>query len=349
MKIRKVAIIHPYSRTSYQVAFFCASGFSALGVETKLFCFQPYRYSDNLSRKLLGPVEYRLAEAGLLSGVSRSAPDLVLVVKGDQLSAGTVAELRKLCSVPVVNWWPDDPGLISVSSRLSPAYDLFFTNDPDSVPVHENAGCRRAEYLTFACEPAVHRRLELTADDRVKYGSDLVFVGLLTPRRLALLGTLSGLDLRIWSRPFSHEYSAETGSVVRRPVPQDSPIARRIVGREAWGEELMKIYSASKIVVNIHAHGKSDPNMRVFEATACGAFLLTEERSALNDLFAAGSEVVCFSGEGELRAQAERYLGLEAERERIAAAGRARAYKDHTYSIRMQEMLDRLGFEPPRE
>ncbi|HBB65909.1 MAG: hypothetical protein A2049_03310 [Elusimicrobia bacterium GWA2_62_23] len=349
MTIKKIAIIYPYSRTSSQVAGFCAAGFGRLGVESSAFFFQPYRYSGRISRKLLGPVEYRVAERALLAGVPQSAADLVLVVKGDDLLPATVAELRKACRVPVVNWWLDDPGLINISSKLSPAYDVFFTNDPDSVAIHERAGCRRTEFLTFACDPAVHRRLELTGDDRINYGSDLVFVGLLTPRRVALLESLRGFDLKIWSRPFFHEYSPETGKVLSRPVPQDSPIRGCIVGREAWDEELIKIYSASKIVLNIHAHGKSDPNMRVFEAAACGAFLLTEERRVLKDLFSLGSEIVCFNEGGDLKAKAKSYLERGAEREKIAAAGQARAYKDHTYSVRMREMLFRLGFEVPRQ
>ncbi len=343
MKIEKVLVVYPYSRASAQLGGFAAAALKARGLAASVFCFQPYRYSSRLGRGFLGGLEYRLEERRLFAAVAGSGADLVFVVKGDELLPATVERLRERFRVPVVNWWTDDPCLLNVSTGISPAYDAFFTNDPDSVAAHGRAGCKLPLFLTFACEPALHRQVELTAGERARYGSDLVFVGLLTPKRLEYLEALSAYDIKIWSRKVVREYVPGTGSVTQRPVPETSPVYGRITGEEAWDEELIKIYSASKVVLNIHAHGRSDPNIRVFEATGCGAFLLTEDRRLLGDFFERGRELAAFDGKEQLERLAGQYLRDTEARERIAAAGRRRAYADHTYAARMGEMLDRLA------
>lgn len=342
MNIKKISIICPYSRTSSQLAALCARALEERGLAAEVLCFHPNHYTGRPGLRFLGSGEYWLAERMLLSRLRAAGPDLVLVIKGSELLPDTVKRIRDVCRAPVVNWWTDDPCLLGVSSRISPAYDVFFTNDPDSVPEHIKAGCRRAEFMTFACDPSLHRRVELDAAERARYGSDIVFVGLLTPRRVEFLVPLAGPGLKIWSCPVVQEYLPATDSVRRTPLTPDSPLYACVTGREAWDEELVKIYSASKVVINVHAHGRSDPNIRVFEATGCGAFLLTESRRVLGDLFSVGKELACFSSPGELAETAFRYLEAETERERIAASGQARAYKDHTYYVRMGDMLGRL-------
>ena len=339
MSVKKILIVCSYSRTSSEIASFCERAFGELGLSAGVFFFHPYRYSSRLGRRIFGPLEYRIAKWKLLSGIRGFSPDLVLVVKGDELLPETVAEIRERFRIPVADWWIDDPGFIGVSSGLSPAYDIFFTNDPDSVPVHRSGGCRFARFLTFACSPAAHRAVELTKEEADRYGCDIIFVGLLTPDRVKTLEALKDFKLKIWSLPVVREYLPGTGEVTRKELSPDSPLYPLITGRELWGGELAKAYSAAKIVLNIHSHGKSDPNMRVVETTACGAFLLTEDRSGLKDVFDVGRELVCFRGLEELRERARYYLANESERKSIARQGQARAYRDHTYVHRMKELL----------
>lgn len=339
MSVKKIFIVRSYSRASSETASFCARAFGELGLSARVFSFHPYRFSSHLGRRFFGPFEYSIAKWKLLSGIREFSPDLVLVMKGDELLPGTVADIRARFRVPVADWWIDDPGFIGVSSYLSPAYDLFLTNDPDSVPVHLSGGCRFARFFTFACSPAAHRRVELTKEEADRYGCDIIFVGLLTPGRVRALEALKDFKLRIWSLPVVREYHPGTGEVTRKNLTLDSPLYPLVTGRELWGEELVKAYSAAKIVLNVHAHGKSDPNMRVFEATGCGAFLLTEERSRLKDFFEVGRELVCFRDLAELRERVKYYLANESERKTIARLGQARAYRDHTYVRRMRELL----------
>lgn len=339
MSAKKILIICSYSRTTSEIASFCAQAFKELGLGTDVFFFHPYHYSAWLNRGLFGPLEYRIVKERLFFRIRKFSPDLVLVLKGDELLPGTVTEIRSRFRIPVANWWIDDPGLIAVSSGLSPAYDLFFTNDPDSVGVHAAGGCPFVRLLTFACSPAAHRAVKLTNEDSVKYACDIVFVGLLTPERVKVLEALRDFKLQIWSLPEVRSYLPEQNRVEQKIITADSPLYPMITGRQIWGKELVKAYSAAKIILNIHSHGKSDPNMRVFEATGCGGFLLTENRRDLKDFFDVGRELVCFKDVHEMKELARYYLENESERRAIAGQGQVRAYREHTYIHRMREML----------
>jgi spore maturation protein CgeB/ubiquinone/menaquinone biosynthesis C-methylase UbiE len=104
-----------------------------------------------------------------------------------------------------------------------------------------------------------------------------------------------------------------------------------------WPEEMARVYAQSRIVVN--ACVNRDVNMRVFEAMASGALLITDEADGLEDLFVDGTHLVIYRQDDNLYDLVESYLADETERERIAAAGRALVYEKHTYDLRLNDLL----------
>lgn len=81
-------------------------------------------------------------------------------------------------------------------------------------------------------------------------------------------------------------------------------------------------------------------NCRLFEATGCGGFVLTENRPAVEDFFEAGREVATFNSRPDLLEKVRYYLAHPQEREAIAQAGCSRAHRDHTYEIRLRRLLE---------
>lgn len=75
--------------------------------------------------------------------------------------------------------------------------------------------------------------------------------------------------------------------------------------------------------------GRETANMRLFEATSAGAFLLTERWDNLGDYFEAGREIETFAGEGELLEKAAWYLARPEARRAIADAGMRRCREEH--------------------
>src|SRR5205814_10560386 len=109
--------------------------------------------------------------------------------------------------------------------------------------------------------------------------------------------------------------------------------------------------SASRVVLNLSI--SSDVNMRVFEALACGSLLVTDDLAGhgLERLFTAGQHLVVYEDFEELLEKVNYYLEHEDERERIAATGMREVVANHTYSLRMDVLLDHIKHhqqQPPR-
>jgi hypothetical protein len=84
-------------------------------------------------------------------------------------------------------------------------------------------------------------------------------------------------------------------------------------------------------------------NLRDFEVTVNGGFLLTQHSEELPEMFAVDEEVVTFKNEPELLDKLRFYLDHPASRERIREAGTRRAQKEHTWENRFRQFFAHLG------
>jgi predicted SAM-dependent methyltransferase len=82
-------------------------------------------------------------------------------------------------------------------------------------------------------------------------------------------------------------------------------------------------------------------NMRIFEATGEGVFLLTEHHKNLDNLFEIGKEIETFSNEKELMDKIKYYISHDNERNEIALKGQQRCLADHSLEKRIIE-FDRI-------
>lgn len=91
---------------------------------------------------------------------------------------------------------------------------------------------------------------------------------------------------------------------------------------------------------------ESGLNLRHFEVTAAGGFLLTYWTPDLPKYFEPGKECETFRSETELLTKVRYYLENRAQRDRIAAAGQRRTLREHLYSHRIRDLvklLDQAG------
>ena len=125
-----------------------------------------------------------------------------------------------------------------------------------------------------------------------------------------------------------------------RALPASSPLHRCFRG-EVWGADMYQALRRSKITLNSHIDmaGREAGNMRLFEATGVGAFLLTDFKDNLHTLFAPEHEVAAWRSVDECLAAIDRYLADEGARSAIAKAGQARTMAQHTYRHRVAEIL----------
>ena len=83
--------------------------------------------------------------------------------------------------------------------------------------------------------------------------------------------------------------------------------------------------------------------LREFEVTMAGGFYLTQDCEQLRELFRVGEEIETWNEVDDLHDKIAYYLRHPQERERIAAAGRARTLHEHTWESRFRGLLTALG------
>jgi len=195
----------------------------------------------------------------------------------------------------------------------TPHYDLFFTGVPSYVGKFHDAGVN-AQYLPLAFDDRVWEKVE---NEPKLYG--VTFVGQLTgahSRRQKVVDAVSKVcDLRVWAG-------------------------------EAWGMDMYRILAQSLITINCHID-HAPPyvgNMRMFEATGCGACLVTDNGVNLQELFHV-DEVLNYDSPEEAAATVEHYLNFPKLAGLIAKQGQRRTLAEHTYENRMEKVsgiLERL-------
>ncbi len=214
------------------------------------------------------------------------------------------------------------------AKEYSPIYDLILTSFPHYVQRFRNSGIN-SEYFKIGFEQTILEKLSIS---QKKY--DTVFVGGISDFHSAgtkLLEFLSEKNkLDIWG------YGTEN-------LPTNSSIHKNHHG-SAWGIEMYNILYNSKIVINRHIDTAENNanNMRLYETTGVGTMLITDMKDNLGELFKIGEEIETYSNAEELSEKINYYLTHEDERKKIALAGQKRTLQNHTYKIRMQELVEIL-------
>lgn len=208
--------------------------------------------------------------------------------------------------------------------RYVSGFDLLLTSFPHYVARFRGMGIR-AEYFRLGFEASVLARLTKRSDQH-----GVVFVGGILPvhgeANRTLESVAGALPLDFWG------YGTEN-------LESNSPLLRRYHG-ESWGLKMFDILHNSRIVINRHGIPSKNHanNCRLYEATGVGAFLLTDRRDNLGELFHVGTEVEDYGDARELIDKIRYFMDHEDERARIALAGQARTLRDHTYQVRMREL-----------
>ena len=105
---------------------------------------------------------------------------------------------------------------------------------------------------------------------------------------------------------------------------------------------MYQVLRRSRITLNSHIDlaGREAGNMRLFEATGVGAFLLTDFKDNLETLFAPDREVAVWRSVDECLEVIDHHLCDGTSRAEIAQAGQARTMAQHTYRHRATEILN---------
>ena len=347
----RILLIGPHWDTGRWTEY-CAAGLAANGHQVRTFAYsagldRPVGILGRLRRRLLGPHRFHLER--VLTSMRRDnlralklarqhRPELLLVLKGEVLLPETVDRLRALTHGPLVQWCGDDPSWFPNISAAAHLYDRFFLAEPSYGDDLRGRGVT-AEFMPHAADPAAWQPAAGGEAEEV----DVVFVGdsrhnmghlPANRERVELIETVArmGVNLAVWGRGWE---KLEDDYAVRRCHRGLTLLPASAVAAA---------YRGAKIVLNVHhAQMREGVNMRTFEIAAAGAFQLSDYKSRMEELFDVGTEIAVYWDADELASRVRQYLGDAGGRRAIAEAGRRRVLRDHTYQVRMRELVERTA------
>ena len=280
-----------------------------------------------LARKIgLSPSLDAQAERILLAQIEDFKPDVVLNQDTFHVDPRLMRRIKAIGNPILIG----QVGIAPSRGVDWSVYDLMMSQLAATVDFFRRLGIR-AEVNHLAFEPGILDVLPPTPAADI----DVSFVGTVSPdhrQRIALLEAVAERhDLKLFGNP-------------PRTLPAASSLHRCFQG-EVWGAEMYQALRRSKVTLNSHIDmaGREAGNMRLFEATGVGAYLLTDYKDNLYTLFKPDLEVAIWRSVGDCLAAIDRALGDAEGRAAIAAAGQARTMAQHTYRHRAAEILGFVG------
>ncbi|WP_454626219.1 CgeB family protein [Bradyrhizobium cenepequi] len=275
------------------------------------------------ARKIgLSPKLDAQAESILLAQIEDFRPDLVLNQDTFHIDTALMRRIKGIGKPILV-------GQIGISPTRGEdwsVYNLLISQLAATVNFFRGLGVR-AEVSHLAFEPSVIDALPAAPDIDV----DISFVGTVSAdhqQRIALLEAIAS------------RYNLKLFGNIAPGLPSSSPLHRCFQG-EAWGVDMYQALRRSRITLNSHIDmvGREAGNVRLFEATGVGTFLLTDFKDNLHTLLEPDQEVAVWRSVEDCIAKIDRYLADDAARQEIAAAGQRRTLAAHTYRERTRQIL----------
>ena len=313
----------------------------ATGQTVHVFDFGQQVVRNRMVQRLRGwPVIGRLLEDRALEHLNyqlcdlihQVRPDLLLTNNGTFLLPGTLVSAQQL-GCATANLWGEPLLHFNQWNVMAsiPFYDTIFVFARAMMPYFAHARATRIEYLPLAYDPELHPPVSSHLEEGGEPdAASLVFIGKWSPERERLLEPLCDLDLDLWGDKTWSNYASP-----------DSPVRDHWRGREITGAEYARACAEAKICLNfVEPAAQESANMRTFELTGMGNFMLAPRNQEHQALFVEGEEIAMYGSPLELREQVERYLTRDAERARMGAKARAKVLAHHTYAHRVEYVLN---------
>jgi hypothetical protein len=215
----------------------------------------------------------------------------------------------------LIDHWGTNGDIRLGAIGLTPGVDLVLQTTEEYVPRYLLEGCP-AIYWPFGSDPDLFF-------PRAAKRFDVCFVGNNYGWRSELIQTIEagGIRVECFGRGFPNGH----------------------IGADA----VARVLGESRIVLGVgtiaHSRHIVTLKLRDFDGPMAGALYLTTHNPDLHALYRVGEEIVTYRSADQCVALLRHYLAHEDERAAIAAAGRRRALRDHTWRQRIGEALHLLG------
>lgn len=250
-----------------------------------------------------------------------------------------VTECKKR-GIPTAFWNKEDPPHFEDFFDTAIMFDHIFTTEVECVSKYREAtGKDNVHVLRFAAQPYYHNPARVAGIVR-EHAS--VFGGMYFrekfPERRAqmdyLLPAASEFGLDIYSRNTNEE---------RYQFPPD--LQKHVKGSLSY-PQMLAAYHAYKIVLNVNSVPDSESMCarRIFEATACGAAVVSPPTHAIANIFGNG-EIGLVADRESARNEVRALERSDFFRKRRVHVAQRVIWEGHTYGHRVREILKAVGID----
>lgn len=263
-------------------------------------------------------------------------------------------EAFRRAGVPTVNFSCNNVHQFHLVREISPLYDACMVPEREALEDFRRAGARPI-HVQMGASPEIYRPYDVPRD------LDVTFVGQRYADRAEYVLHLAerGVAVRAWGPGW-----APGGGVplLRRRAkrvldrmglsrgPREERVLRGVSGPPLPDDDLVRLYSRSKVSLGFGVVGEThrgtprfQVRLRDFEAPMSGACYLTEHVDELAEYYRIGEEIDTFRDRDGLLEKARFYLENPDRAEALRRAGRARAFREHTWEARFRTLFRELG------
>jgi len=300
-----------------------------------------------LRNPLLGKVAFRMAAGphaqrlnrDLLALARAEQPDIFWADKLLLLHPRTLRAMEEI-GIATVSYMIDnpfgprrDPGW-RLYMKCLPLFDLHVQQRDASFVQYRERGARNVMKVLIGFEPTIHFPAPVPMMDSSRT-REVSFIGSPYDDRAQILMRLgdAGLPVTISGNERAWRRALSPGAFTR--MFRDG---------ELYGPQYQEAIWRSRINLSFVTKSNQDEvAQKSFEIAGCGAFLMAERSDGHLLTFKEDEEAVFFSDTADLIEKIGRFLPNEAARNRIAAAGRARAVRDgYDNDSQVRLILDRV-------
>jgi len=344
MRHRRILYVGPLladSTTIQRLHALQAFGYEISTVTTaKPAAHQRLSLFARVRNRFLGKRDRTGANGRILSELRTTPFDLLWIDKGLTVHPQTLQNVRRTQpSCLIVGFSPDDMMNPRNQSRCFlrglRLYDWYITNKSYNVAELKALGCPRVVFMDNGFDPATHRPMPVSAEERKRFGGAVGFIGQWEPHRAGSLRALAqaGVPVRVWGYTWERMKNVPDGLTLEN--------------RPLWGDDYAKAICAFDInLCFLRKCNRDLQTTRSVEIPACGAFMLAERTVEHLRLFREGVEAEFFSSDAELVTKTYSYLGHPEKRRLMAQQGYLRCQAGgYDYSSRLRPLLQQIFHE----
>lgn len=289
-----------------------------------------WRYKLSLNKERIRQRSKDKYNDHVLEVFRNTRPQLVFVMNGEPVFDSTLDAMRQESKVVV--WLFDNRDRLPDALSHIDHSDLLLCYEQEDVDWYASQG-KKAYFLPQACDTATYHPVECPKD------IDILFIGNLytSPKRMqtmqAVVEKFCGkYHIEVYGR-YKPWYKGFFTWLTRehREIYKNDMVAPAKVN---------ELYNRARVVLNIHQELQKDgANPRTFEIPGSGAWQICDYNPYIQKLFGP-DEIGIYHDQEELFALIEK--GLNQDMTACAQKARNKVLEQHTYDVRVREILKTL-------